>query len=208
MTDSILPRRLELLRSLGAGEVRHNSEEDLLPHLLGTRKLLRSWGAREELLDAGLFHSIYGTEFFATETFRIGDGAGEQEQRDRLRAEIGPVAEELVYLWCFGKRWSLAQNLSRGTGSADAEDRPLSMADRRGGPDFVITQGNMRDLVELWIADTLEQIDRVVWRELPTARALPRYEEFASDAALEALHAEISRRAGQVEPTSQTSEPV
>ena len=60
--------RLAFLLSEGIDAVRHNSHEDLLPHLMGTSALLAGWGARQAVVDAGLFHSVYGTEYFRTES--------------------------------------------------------------------------------------------------------------------------------------------
>jgi|AntAceMinimDraft_12_1070368.scaffolds.fasta_scaffold373654_1 hypothetical protein len=33
-------------------------------HLAGVRRVLHAWGAGDDVCDAGLFHSIYGTEGF------------------------------------------------------------------------------------------------------------------------------------------------
>ena len=164
--------RIELLRRLGADRVRHNSNEDLMPHLLGTRRLLAAWGARPELCDAGMFHSIYGTEYFETETAPNSRG-------DEIRAVIGDEAEAIVELWCFGRRTTLAKNL-------ESSEEPV-LQDRRSGEWWTISRQQLADLVNLWIADTLEQFDRVQARELPIARALVPYRDFALPRARQAL---------------------
>jgi hypothetical protein len=172
--------RIELLRRLGADQVRHNSNEDLLPHLIGTGRLLASWGARAALCDAGMFHSIYGTEYFATET-------APASSREEIRAVIGDEAEAVVELWCFGRRTSLAKSL---------ESRAEALIqDRRSGEWRTISRRQFEDLVNLWIADTLEQFDRVPARELPIARALVPYRDLALPRAREALDEVLAKHA-------------
>src|SRR4051795_9590961 len=93
--DSTLPSvtgaRLDLLRSLGFGELQHDSHVPFLSHLIGTRRLLVSWGCRPALCEAGLFHSVYGTEYFEPE---------QQPTRDDVVAIIGTEAERVAWLWC------------------------------------------------------------------------------------------------------------
>ena len=59
--------RLRLLRRLGFDTLEHDSHVPFLAHLVGTARVLRSWGSRPALCDAGLFHSAYGTEYFPVE---------------------------------------------------------------------------------------------------------------------------------------------
>jgi hypothetical protein len=164
--------REELLRSLGADGVEHNSRERLRPHLEATHDLLREWGARDALCDAGLFHSIYGTEYFQVETAPV-------TCRDQVRAVIGDEAERLVQLWCFGRRDTLAPAFTR-------------MQDRRDGSWIALEEGQAQDLVDLWIADTLEQLPRVPEREVRTARMLVEWSGRALPASREALLATVA----------------
>jgi hypothetical protein len=48
----------------GAGAVAHTGNGKFDEHLLAVKRVLRAWGANDDLADAGLFHSIYGTEGF------------------------------------------------------------------------------------------------------------------------------------------------
>jgi len=164
--------RGELLSLLGADGVEHNSRDRLRPHLEGTHDLLREWGARDELCDAGLFHSIYGTEYFQVQTAPVSC-------RDQLRAVIGDEAERLVQLWCFGRRDTLAPAFTR-------------LQDRRDGSWITLEGGQADDLVDLWIADTLEQLPRVPEREVPTARMLVEWADRALPASREALLATVA----------------
>ena len=85
-------RHLEFLRTLDADKTRH-SGRTLLEHLRGVHDLLRDWGNDEEVCNAGLFHSIYGTKTFRHQSMT---------DRAQLVAMIGHHAEFLVH--CFSTR--------------------------------------------------------------------------------------------------------
>src|SRR5437879_12124837 len=61
--DEQLENRLRFLREANTEGMPH-SDRGLFDHLLGTRQLLVEWEARPALCDAGLFHSVYGTEHY------------------------------------------------------------------------------------------------------------------------------------------------
>jgi len=135
--------RLRFLEDAGAGSVPH-SRRTLLDHLVGVRGLLDAWRSRPALLDAGLFHSTYGTEFFS--------GLVPAQERDGLRALIGDEAERIVQLWSMVLRRTLAANAGR-------EDS--FEAEARAGGALPLSRQDLCDLVTLWSADTLEQVDRL-----------------------------------------------
>lgn len=136
-------RALRFLRESGAEDVDHSGER-LLDHLLGTERLLASWGARPALSDAGLFHSVYGTEF-------LGEGIVELDQRERVRELIGAEAEALAWFWHGVRRESLAGNLEREDGFR---------IELRDGTDAPLTGQQFEDLVNLMIVDAVEQLPR------------------------------------------------
>ncbi len=179
--DRLPSSSLAFLRELGVGETRHNSNADLLPHLIGTRDLLVEWGARPALCDAGLCHSVYGTEYFSTPTLTDG-------QRDRLRGVIGDEAEALVWLWCFGRRHTLVVPEQAHSASR--------LKDRRSDEWIAITALQVEDFVNLWIADTLEQLPRVPEREVATARVLTRHATPALPGARDALERVVAAYSG------------
>lgn len=83
--------RLELksfLEQSGAGKVAHGKQRSLLDHLVGVYRLLSEWGASPAVREAGLFHSIYGTEQFRTATTR---------NRQPIIELIGEAAEAHVF---------------------------------------------------------------------------------------------------------------
>jgi hypothetical protein len=80
------------LKKLGAGEFEHLNGS-LEKHLHGTAGLLRQWGANEDLIDAGLFHAVYGTAGYAPSLAGL-------DFRKSIASLIGQRAEEMVYLYC------------------------------------------------------------------------------------------------------------
>lgn len=167
-----LADHLAFLRRSGAAGAGH-SGRTLLAHLVGTRALLESFGARPALCDAGLFHSVYGTEFFPAET--LGG-----EARDAVRARIGAEAEQLAWLWCTVRRSSLAANLARGP-------REYRARRRSGGEWLPLTERQLADLAELWVADAVEQLPRLGGDSPDFTRGLSELAPLASPAARDAL---------------------
>ena len=138
-----LIRLKRFLKASGAERIDH-SNESLLDHLLATRAVLEGWGARRELCDAALFHSVYGTQFLDDELLGL-------DRRDDVRALIGPEAEQVVWIWHGIERESLARNIGR--------DRELSI-DLRDGTEVPVTPQQFEDLVNLMVADAVEQLPR------------------------------------------------
>jgi hypothetical protein len=103
----VTPEMLALLGALGARQA-GGSGRMLLDHLEGTRALLAAWGSPREVCLAGLFHSAYGAEGGAAR-MRNANLARRQD----VRAVIGPVAEELAYLYSALERRSLFGNAAR-----------------------------------------------------------------------------------------------
>ncbi|MBV9953473.1 MAG: hypothetical protein JO291_16075, partial [Acidimicrobiia bacterium] len=150
--------RLELLKSLGFGELEHDSHVPFVSHLIGTRRLLGSWGGRDALCDAGLFHSVYGTEYFQPDR---------TPERDEVVAVIGADAERVAWLWCAIRRDTI-----------DPERRCVRL--RHDGASEPLTEAEVGDLATLWAADTVEQIERMA----PDERAFSGGLESVISAAL------------------------
>ena len=68
-----------------------HGKRKLSDHLLGVYKLLEKRGCAQEVCDAGLFHSIYGTEIYEHKTLT---------SRDIVRSFIGDEAENLAHIFC------------------------------------------------------------------------------------------------------------
>jgi hypothetical protein len=150
--------RLDLLRGLGFGELTHDSHVPFLSHLVGTRRLLAGWGSSPDLCDAGLFHSVYGTEFFPTAA---------PVSRSEVRLVIGARAERLAWLWCTIRR----DTIDAAAGTA---------LDRHTGDVIVLAPGELSDIATLWAADTVEQLGRMAPHERGFAQGLPAVLHLAS----------------------------
>lgn len=163
--------RLDFLRGLGFDRVTHDSHVPFMSHLLGVRRLLVSWGERAAMGDAGLFHSVYGTEYFELES-----GA----DRDSVRRVIGDEAEGIAHAWCTIRR----ETFSIDTSTAGA---PITVIDRHTGDRVVVSDQLAADIATLWAADTVEQIRRMTVEERAFARNLRSVIDLARPAAAAAV---------------------
>jgi len=86
--------KLQFLMQAGCGEQDH-SGRSLLDHLIGTAdKLVEMYPkCPEYLVDAALFHSIYGTTYFKPSMVS-------KDERDLIKEIIGEEAESLVWFFC------------------------------------------------------------------------------------------------------------
>jgi hypothetical protein len=156
-----------MLRALGFGTLQHDSHVPFLSHLVGTRRLLKAWGERPALCDAGLFHSVYGTEFFQPD--RI-------PERDDVVAVIGNEAERVAWLWCAIKRDTI--DVERCTVRLRHRDLAEPLTPAEAG-----------ELATLWAADTVEQIGRLAPHEQAFAGGLRSVLHAASSPAQRAVAA-------------------
>ena len=89
-------KKIDFLKSIGSDKVLHHhffKEKTLLDHLIGTHDILQGWGKEQIVLDAGLFHSVYGTAKFMP-------NKGLVDNRQVIIDLIGDQAEEIVYWFC------------------------------------------------------------------------------------------------------------
>lgn len=68
--------------------------EKFINHCIGVYEILRKEGHGNDVCNAGLYHSIYGTSYFDVTVQNIHD------HRDLIKKEIGEYAENLVYNMC------------------------------------------------------------------------------------------------------------
>jgi hypothetical protein len=163
----VVGARLDLLKSLGFAELQHDSHVPFLSHLMGTRRLLASWGERPALCDAGLFHSVYGTEYFEPDR---------TPSREDVVAIIGAEAERIAWLWCAIRRDTI-----------DVAGRSVSLRD--GEAVEPLTSTEVRDLATLWAADTVEQVERMEPEERMFSNGLLSVVTVASEPAQRAVGA-------------------
>jgi hypothetical protein len=134
------------LVELGVDEVAH-SNKSFLAHLIGVYKLMEAKGCSEELCQAGMFHSIYGTQQF--QGFKLG-----VERRPDIRALIGERAERLAYLNCAMFRPSFDAAVLEQTTA------PYRFTDRLTNVEVTMDQADFDDLCRVHLYDWLEQVPR------------------------------------------------
>lgn len=71
-------------------DIKH-SKSTFFSHLYNTYKILHEMGMPTDVKIAGMFHSVYGTEYFKQSM---------PVDRDTIREMIGEYAEDLVYTFC------------------------------------------------------------------------------------------------------------
>ena len=160
--------RLDLLKRLGFSELTHDSHVPFLSHLLGTRRLLMMWGERPAMVDAGLFHSAYGTEYFPVD---------QDVERSDVQGVIGEEAEEIAQAWCTIRRDTFELG------------EFCTVIDRSTGDRIELSDQLVADIATLWAADTVEQIHRMDPSEQAFAVNLTRVLHLARPAAQAAVRA-------------------
>lgn len=128
------------LLELGADAFAHVSGS-LAQHLRRTEALLRTWGHRDALCVAGLYHAVYGTEGIR------GSLAG-IDQRASIAQVIGAETERLAYLYGACARAAFHPRI----GTPDQ----LRFVDRFTASEYPIAEGTLRDFCELTLANEME----------------------------------------------------
>jgi hypothetical protein len=166
-----------LLMVRGADEIDH-AGGSLYVHLHRVAKRLRSLGASETLVLAGLAHAAYGTDGFPTHLF------DHETERPVLAAVIGAEAEAIVYRYGACDRETTWRDL--------AEHRTVT--DRFTGTSEELGTEALRDFVDLTVVNELDVLEHDPERAEKLrpflAELLPRWQSLASPAVLaDAQHA-------------------
>lgn len=135
----------QFLAELGLGTVAHTGKT-YLGHLVAVHRYLQKQGCSEEVCQAGMFHSIYGTERF--QGFKLS-----LDFRPTLQERIGLRAEQLAYLNCAMDRGSFDEAVARGT-------PPHRFRDRLTGEEVELNTPDFDDLCRIHLYDWLEQVPR------------------------------------------------
>jgi len=93
--DPTLPGSVEELKKRGAHRCWHK-HSTFLDHLLGVHHILRLWGQGQTIGRVGLFHSAYSNSYVNLALFDPNTEA----ERKVMQRMVGPVAEDLVHLFC------------------------------------------------------------------------------------------------------------
>ena len=135
---------LDLLLRLNADENPHSGGA-LLDHLRGTHDLLEAWGCEQRVCLGGLFHSIYGTQSYKTESASL-------EDRQQIRDVIGEPAERLAFLFCVSHRWQFFEQVGQAS--------PV-LWNRLDEEDLSVSPEELRDLIEMEVANYIEFMPRL-----------------------------------------------
>ena len=130
--------------------VAHTGNTDFVSHLRGVREVLRGWGEPAAVCDAGLLHSVYGTEGF--QGFKLPFA-----QRAEVRARAGERCEKLAWVFCVLDRATMDLLVAEGAtceAGCTVRARP-----ELGGFEVGLTGDEWRGLVALHLADWLEQVE-------------------------------------------------
>ena len=129
---------------------RHH-DGSLIAHQIGVGRGLLAWGSDLDVCQAGIVHSIYGTE--------KGGTGYDLSRRDEIRTIIGERGEYLAYLNCALTRSSLDGVLERG-------GPPWRLQSRFTGEEIELGERDFDDLCRIHLCDWLEQVPRCgYWHE-------------------------------------------
>jgi hypothetical protein len=131
----------------------HTGTEAFDDHLKGVQAVLRYWGAPGHLANAGLFHSIYGTEGFQGFSLPLSE-------RQSIQQLIGKQAEQLCFWFCMVDRYTLDQTVMDWDKPLE-ENVQFTLRSRPelGRFEMTLNKEEWLDFVELTIADWMEQVE-------------------------------------------------
>ena len=132
-------------------------------HLKGVQAILRYWNSPVHLTNAGLFHSIYGTEGFQGFSLPLSE-------RLAIKSLIGIKAEKLAFVFCMVDRYTVDEivfewknkNLASNTSIYHLRSRP-----ELGRFQIYLTKEEWLDFIELSLADWLEQVEGAATKANP-----------------------------------------
>lgn len=136
---------IDFLLGLGAEQVSH-TEKTYLAHVIGVYRDMEERGCTDEVCQAGMFHSIYGTELFQRFALPL-------QRRHEVRVLIGERAEYLAYLNCAMDRTSFDRAVLQSEG-------PYRILDRFTGVEVDVSEDDLMDLCRIHLYDWLEQVPR------------------------------------------------
>lgn len=132
----------------------HTGSEAFDAHLRGVQAILRYWGAPSHLYNAGLFHSIYGTEGFQGFALPLSD-------RDAIIDLIGAQAEKLCWIFCMVDRSTVDKTVFNwkveDVASEEAHYTFFARPELGRFP-IHINKEEWVDFIELTLSDWLEQV--------------------------------------------------
>eukprot|EP00536_Pseudo-nitzschia_multiseries_P006250 jgi/Psemu1/14786/gm1.14786_g len=123
-------------------------------HLKGVQAILRYWGSPVHVTNAGLFHSIYGTEGFQGFSLSL-------DERPAIKELIGEKAEKLAFVFCMVDRSTVDRTVFAWEEDSASNTSVYNLRARPelGRFDITLTKDEWLDFLELSLADWLEQVE-------------------------------------------------
>ena len=147
----------------------HTGSTSFDVHLKGVQSILRAWSCSDHVANAGLFHSIYGTEGFQGYKLPFSE-------RKRIREMIGQKAESLVFKFCVADRFTVDEIVRKhhdvlfNNNHNNDECLSFEIKSRIELGRFDIKFKDMNewlDFIELTLADWLEQVEGAAQKANP-----------------------------------------
>mmetsp|Transcript_12428 Transcript_12428/g.29135 ORF Transcript_12428/g.29135 Transcript_12428/m.29135 type:complete len:319 (+) Transcript_12428:151-1107(+) len=132
-------------------------------HLKGVQAVLRYWGSPVHVTNAGLFHSIYGTEGFQGFSLSL-------DERPAIKELIGEKAEKLAFVFCMVDRSTFDKTVfdwKEEDSASNASVYNFRARPELGRFDITLTKQEWLDFIELSLADWLEQVEGAAAKENP-----------------------------------------
>ncbi|HEY1234711.1 MAG TPA: hypothetical protein VGH22_15135 [Candidatus Binatia bacterium] len=115
-----------------------------MEHLKGTYELLKKWDNAADVCVGGLFHSIYGTQYYKVQSADLAD-------REHIARVIGSRAEELAFLFCTTDR--------RGFFAEADKPAPMMVVDIRTKASVPVTPETLNALIQIEVANFIDQFE-------------------------------------------------
>jgi hypothetical protein len=137
----------------------HTGSASFDDHLKGVQAVLRKWNAPDYLCNAGLFHSIYGTEGFQGYKLSVN-------KRPAIRNLIGAKSERLVWIFCMVDRLTVDNTVfsyknpnTNNNNNNNNEVFQFLSREELGGFSIELDKQEWFNFIELTLADWLEQVE-------------------------------------------------
>jgi (p)ppGpp synthase/HD superfamily hydrolase len=140
--SNLIEKIVNELIDLGAQATQH-SGRSFLEHLKGVFYLLDEWGNPLDICLAGLFHSIYGTANYKTQTVSY-------ENRKYIQDLIGENAENLAFLFCVCDVKDFVEQCHTSV--------PSRVRNTLSNEKIPISEEKARAILEIHIANLLDQL--------------------------------------------------
>ena len=140
----------------------HTGSSDFDEHLQGVQSILRYWSSPKYLYNAGLFHSIYGTEGFQGFALPL-------TERDKIQSLIGHESERLCWIFCMVDRSTVDKTVFEWSINTNNEPDEFTFYARPelGRFQIQLTKREWVDFIELSLADWLEQVQGAAEKDNP-----------------------------------------